>query len=180
MITDPPYVGFGFTAGNYIEAFQPYLNEIVRCAGEEGRVAISQPLARVKAYSNLLDTTIVLRIQDAFADHRGDDAYFLLSNPVTNKISTREEWRDVPATSHPNPRDVGKMATLIKVMSAPGDTILDPFCGSGAIGLAAVLLGRNYIGIELDPLRAEDARRRFVELGVKELDWRRGRDSNPR
>jgi site-specific DNA-methyltransferase (adenine-specific) len=31
-----------------------------------------------------------------------------------------------------------------------GDTVLDPFCGSGTTGVACVLLQRNFIGIDLD------------------------------
>ncbi len=33
---------------------------------------------------------------------------------------------------------------------APGDTVLDPFSGTGTTGEAAVGLGRNYIGVEID------------------------------
>ena len=35
--------------------------------------------------------------------------------------------------------------------SREGDTILDPFFGSGTVGEAAALLNRNWIGIELNP-----------------------------
>lgn len=61
------------------------------------------------------------------------------------------------------------MASLIKMMSNLGDTILDPFCGSGAIGLAAVLLGRNYVGVELNAARVEDARQRFLAVGSESI-----------
>ena len=45
--------------------------------------------------------------------------------------------------------------------SRPGDTILDPFAGAGTTGLVAHRLGRDFVGIELNPKYAEMARRRI-------------------
>jgi len=45
--------------------------------------------------------------------------------------------------------------------SAIGDTVLDPFSGSGTTGAVAVRHGRNYVGIELNPKYAEMSRRRI-------------------
>lgn len=39
----------------------------------------------------------------------------------------------------------------IKASTRPGDFVLDPFFGSGTVGLAAEQLGRSYVGIELNP-----------------------------
>ncbi|ANV25564.1 DNA-methyltransferase [Agrobacterium pusense] len=39
----------------------------------------------------------------------------------------------------------------LKASSRPGDFVLDPFFGSGTVGLAAEQLGRSYVGIELNP-----------------------------
>jgi DNA modification methylase len=47
--------------------------------------------------------------------------------------------------------------------SAPGDTVLDPFCGSGTTGLVALRHGRSFVGVELNPEYVELARRRIVD-----------------
>jgi site-specific DNA-methyltransferase (cytosine-N4-specific) len=47
----------------------------------------------------------------------------------------------------------------------PGDLVLDPFLGSGTTALAAGLLGRPFIGVELNPEYLEIARRRLVGAG---------------
>ena len=39
---------------------------------------------------------------------------------------------------------------LLQTHSKPGDRILDPFCGTGAMGVAARLLGRNFVGVEFN------------------------------
>lgn len=50
-----------------------------------------------------------------------------------------------------------------------GDTVLDPFFGSGTVGQVAAALGRNFIGIELNPNYADIAKKRLVENGVPDL-----------
>jgi len=49
----------------------------------------------------------------------------------------------------------------IKAGSRIGDVVLDPFCGSGTTGQVAVQLGRQFVGIELNPTYAELARTRI-------------------
>jgi site-specific DNA-methyltransferase (adenine-specific) len=48
--------------------------------------------------------------------------------------------------------------------SNEGDTVLDPFMGSGTTGKMAKQLGRDFIGIELDPVYYEIARKRIGEV----------------
>ena len=51
---------------------------------------------------------------------------------------------------HPTQKPVKIMKWLINNYTNPGDTILDPFMGSGTTGVACVQTGRNFIGIEID------------------------------
>ena len=53
--------------------------------------------------------------------------------------------------AHPTQKALAVMQWCIELFSKPGDTILDPFLGSGTTGVAAKLLGRKFIGIERDP-----------------------------
>ncbi len=48
--------------------------------------------------------------------------------------------------------------------SACGDTVLDPFAGSGTVGVVCEKTGRDFIGIELNPEYAEMARRRIRDV----------------
>jgi DNA modification methylase len=52
---------------------------------------------------------------------------------------------------HPCPKPLKFVKWLIKKGSKEGDTILDPFMGSGTTGVACVQTGRNFIGCEIDP-----------------------------
>ncbi|MGH2595806.1 MAG: DNA-methyltransferase [Actinomycetota bacterium] len=53
----------------------------------------------------------------------------------------------------------------VKAGSRPGDTVLDPFCGSGTTGLVSLRLGRSFVGIELSAGYAEMARNRIRDDG---------------
>jgi DNA modification methylase len=53
--------------------------------------------------------------------------------------------------NHPTVKPVELMKYLIKLITPPGGIVLDPFNGSGSTGCAAVELGFDYIGCELDP-----------------------------
>jgi site-specific DNA-methyltransferase (adenine-specific) len=52
---------------------------------------------------------------------------------------------------HPCPKPLGVMKWLVNRASFEGETILDPFMGSGTTGAAAVMMGRSFIGCEIDP-----------------------------
>ena len=52
---------------------------------------------------------------------------------------------------HPVPKPIGWMLWLVGLASLDGETILDPFAGSGTTGVACLRLGRRFVGIEKDP-----------------------------
>jgi DNA modification methylase len=63
--------------------------------------------------------------------------------------------------NHPTEKPVELVKHFLRLHTVPGDLILDPFSGSGTTGVAAVALGREFLGFELDPAWVEVANRRI-------------------
>jgi DNA modification methylase len=59
-------------------------------------------------------------------------------------------WTYTGNKLHPTQKPLSVLLPLVETFSQPGDTVLDPFAGSGSSLLAAQRLGRNYLGIEVD------------------------------
>lgn len=64
---------------------------------------------------------------------------------------------------HPTQKPTEVMAWCIEQLPEPCPAILDPFMGSGTTGVAAVRLGRRFLGIEIEPKYFEIAKRRIEE-----------------
>lgn len=62
---------------------------------------------------------------------------------------------------HPTGKPVSLMKELVRYFTDPGDTIFDPFMGCGATGVAALELGRKFIGIEKNEEYYAEAERRL-------------------
>lgn len=77
----------------------------------------------------------------------------------------RSMWVDVRGAStrngHPAPYPVELAERLIRMFSFAGDTILDPFLGTGSTSVAALQSGRNSIGNEIE--------RRYLEMALERL-----------
>lgn len=56
-----------------------------------------------------------------------------------------------PAKERPGPLPMPVALRLVRMFSFAGDTVLDPFCGSGTTLVAALKSGRNSIGVEIEP-----------------------------
>lgn len=64
---------------------------------------------------------------------------------------------------HPCPKPIGFMRWMVDRGSMDGEIVLDPFMGSGTTGVAAIQLGRKFIGIERDERYFEIACRRIEQ-----------------
>ena len=67
---------------------------------------------------------------------------------------------------HPTVKPTALMRYLCRLITPPGGVVLDPFCGSGSTGVAAILEGFDFIGIDSEPQWAEVARQRCEGVSV--------------
>jgi site-specific DNA-methyltransferase (adenine-specific) len=83
----------------------------------------------------------------------------------------RPVWTDVRGAStragHPAPYPSILAERLIKMFSFAGDTILDPFCGTGSTSIAAVAAGRNSISLDIERTYVETASRN-IEKAIRQ------------
>lgn len=83
------------------------------------------------------------------------------------KAWQRSIWADMRGAStrdgHPAPYPVELAERLIKLFSFAGDTILDPFAGTGSTSQAAIMSGRNSIANDIEPAYVEIARQRILK-----------------
>jgi DNA modification methylase len=84
-------------------------------------------------------------------------------------------WTGVTGAStrfHPAPYPLQLAERLVRMFSFVGDTVLDPFMGTGTTNLAAAKWGRNSIGVEVDARYFDMAAQRFDNETPKLLSQR--------
>lgn len=69
----------------------------------------------------------------------------------------------VDAVDHPTAKPLSLFEDFVQLFSDVGETVLDPFAGSGTTLVAAKSLGRNAIGVELDERYCEIAAKRLAQ-----------------
>lgn len=196
VVTDPPYgdgagVGYGLYDKQIAGNEDPLLNcealrYIYHCLRKNGTVynftnATHQDFLRqyVNKYSRLQFKRNVIwdkngmKLGGAFRPQyevimvleKGKPVYHRKDFADVQRFSTVQHTPD----SHPHEKPLGLVKGLIAHSSQVGETILDPFMGSGSTGVAAAQMGRKFVGIELDPGYFDMACRR-IESALKQGD----------
>jgi len=84
----------------------------------------------------------------------------------------RSIWTDIRGAStrngHPAPYPPILAERLIKLFSFAGDTVLDPFAGTGSTAIGAIAAGRNSVSVDIEPSYLEIARRNIGEAANSE------------
>ncbi|BEG57798.1 hypothetical protein NHP21005_14860 [Helicobacter sp. NHP21005] len=68
---------------------------------------------------------------------------------------------------HPTQKPEKLLEKLLLMATKPGDLVLDPFFGTGTTGAVAKRLGRNFLGMEKDPIYIQAALERIASTPVK-------------
>jgi DNA modification methylase len=110
--------------------------------------------------------------------HMGFDNVEPFNRPKTDTVSTgvqvlrKRDPQEFTGNNHPTVKPVELMKYLIKLVTPKNGKVLDPFNGSGSTGMAAVSLGHEYVGIELDTNYCEISKKRieaYNDNGFNEL-----------
>jgi DNA modification methylase len=83
-----------------------------------------------------------------YGDQGGASRFFYV--PKASPAERRAGLSD-DAPRHPTIKPVTLMRYLVRLVTPPGGIVLDPFTGSGTTGIASVLEGAQFIGIEREP-----------------------------
>ena len=65
---------------------------------------------------------------------------------------------------HPTQKPLDLLKRIVLASTAEGDIVLDPFTGSSTTGLASILNGRKFIGIDTEKDYLELSKKRFLDL----------------
>jgi len=101
----------------------------------------------------------------------GNETVYVYGTPIISQngrrvipsVSPKAQPGDRPPNGHPCSRALVHQEFVVNWCSDEGETILDPFMGSGTTGVAAVKLGRKFIGIEIEPKYFDIACRRISD-----------------
>ena len=96
----------------------------------------------------------------SYADTGGASRFFYCA-----KASRAERGE---GNNHPTVKPLALMRWLVRLVTPPGALVLDPFMGSGTTGIAAILEGFNFVGIEQEVEYVEIARARLEHWATKE------------
>jgi len=171
VLTDPPYlVSYRDRAGRTIQNDQndawmlPAFREIYRVLKPNRFLACFYGWSRVDRFLGAWHAAgfrvvghmvFVKHYASAskFLRYQHEQAYLLAKGSPElpkNAIGDVIEMKYSGNRFHPTQKPVSALLPLIKSFSDEGDLVLDPFCGSGSTLVAAQVVGRAYLGIELD------------------------------
>lgn len=182
VVTDPPY-GIGESGkknasrgklakpkdyGDYQwdkKITQHHIDEMVR-------VSMEQVIFGGNYYAHWLAPSSSWIVWDK--QNTGDFADCELAWTSHKKAVRKIEWmwngmirKGSDVRVHPTQKPIGVMRWIIQNYTSKGDTILDPFMGSGTTGVACMMEGRKFIGIEIDPDYYAIAEKRIYEASLQ-------------
>jgi len=133
---------------------------------QTGTLTSGKPGVRRKPHSTTAMAGLLGRTgkqEIGFGDTGGASRFFYCAK--TSK-SEREAGlngaKDERQNNHPTVKPISLMKWLVKLITPPGGTVLDPFTGSGSTGCAAVAEGFGFVGCELEEEYVNIAQKRIA------------------
>ena len=168
VITDPPYPDQHTELYNYREGLLRGLSEMSYRQLIFWSAKVDFPLDFTAIH--IWDKKIgVASMYERIFERNGGRAYRVFSFTSPNNVVRASIAQDV-VTGHPSQKPVRLIMRLVEKYSQLGDTIFDPFIGSGTTAVAAKKLGRHYFGCDINPEYVEMARQRVAKVDGVQLE----------
>lgn len=182
VVTDPPYgvrlgedgptsigktayASFEDTPENVRAVCVPVVEDCIRLFG---RVVLTPGARNFRAYPEPTELGSIFNPAGAGFSRWG----FTTSQPIlyygkdphgqSKKPQSIQSTETSEKNGHPCPKPIKLMEWMVDRASLAGQTILDPFMGSGTTGVACAKLGRKFIGIEIEP--------KYFDIACKRID----------
>jgi adenine specific DNA methylase Mod len=121
-------------------------------------------------YKQYLDTSEGVLFQDIWAYQPGTNGTLIGTDEgIDEDVKWLED--DDERLGFPTQKPVGLLERIIQASSNEGDVVLDPFCGCGTAVLAAELLKRSWIGIDITHLAISLIEKRLRDAVRKDLPF---------
>lgn len=159
IITDPPYDGYlpfydmlRVTTGNVIVFCKP---ENQWFKPDEFLFWIKTPSTKnyVKACGRFVEIILV---------HRSPKGAF--NQLHWSQMTGVYDDRLIHPPAHPYEKPLSLLERLVRIYTREGDTVFDPYMGIGTTGVAALNLGRKFVGCEKDPSFFNVAKNRLEKI----------------
>lgn len=144
-----------------------YWSKIANMATEVGGSArfLGKPYEPNSIIKNDVEYILLLRKPGSYRRPSNAQRALSIIDPEDHRRWFRSVWSDIRGESrkagHPAPFPAELARRLIKMFSFVGDTVLDPFWGTGSTTQAAIQASRSSIGYEIE--------RGYIEIGQKRL-----------
>ncbi len=181
VFADPPYnVGLKYATHDDKQSKQAYRDWCAEWFAECKRISrysvvITPAIVNVPMWLGTIEQTHYLiawtKQNNCSRNYIGKTSGFQTWEPILvygrAKRCILRDSVDVPisrqkdAEGHPCPKPLKLLRWIVTNFTERGDTVFDPFTGSGTTGVAALMEGRNFIGTELDAGYYAIAKRRL-------------------
>lgn len=181
ILTDPPY-GINLKYDSYNDTEENWLNLMTKFIPEAKRVAkmVIMPSCKINKlewiYKNYPPNWLICWYKGS----PGHSSYIgfndwephLVYGRTKNRLYMHDYFQTKASPKkgtlhHPCPKPIEWAYWLIEKASDEGMTILDPFMGSGTVGVACKKLNRDFIGIEIDSGYFKIAEERIFQTELK-------------
>jgi site-specific DNA-methyltransferase (adenine-specific) len=143
---------------------------VVTCVNQWGRAAVTPGLRNMRAYPAPAHIGSFQypgsTVMSCWGPVLWQPILYYGRDPHQGRLvpDSRPNCNDVDLdTPHPCPKPLKQWSWLVQRASRVGETVFDPFMGSGTTGVACLRLGRQFIGCEIAPQHFETACRRIEE-----------------